>query len=59
MGIHVVWYMHTVVQLAIGYFLTNFNIWPTKIYFGWPILLYVFNGMVINNLQNVLSLKKW
>jgi len=38
-------------------FLTNFNIWPTKIHFGWPILLSIFNGMAINNLQNVLSSK--
>ena len=27
--------------------------------FGWPISLYIFNGMVINNLQNFLSSKKW
>ena len=37
-------------QLAIGHFsLTNFNIWLTKIHFGWPKLLYIFNGTAINN----------
>ena len=26
-----------------------FNIWPTKLHFGWPNLLYIFNGTAINN----------
>jgi len=38
-------------QLAIGHFPTNFNIWLTKIHFGWPILLYTINGMTFNNLH--------
>ena len=37
------------------------NSWPlvnfTQNPFGWPNLLYIFNGMAINNLQNVLSLR--
>jgi len=45
--------------VPVGHFPTNLKIWPTKIHFGWRILLYIFNGMAINNLQNVLSLKKW
>jgi len=48
----------TVQEITIGHFPTNFNIWLTKIHFGWPILLYIFNGMAINNLQNILSSKK-
>ena len=36
-------------QLAIGHFLTNFNIWPTIIYFGWPNFLYIFNGQQLHN----------
>jgi len=45
----------TVLEITVdlGYFLTNFNIWPTKIHFDHPILLYIFNG----SLQNVLSSK--
>jgi len=45
----------TVLEITVGHwpFSTNFNIWLTKIHFGWPILLYIFN-----NLQNVLSSKK-
>jgi len=50
-------YMYTVLKITVDHFLTNFNSWPTKIHFGWPILLYIFNGMAINNLQNVLSSK--
>jgi len=40
--------------------LAFFNIWLTKIHFGQPVLLYIFNGMTINYLQNVhvLSSKK-
>ena len=34
------------------------DIWLTKIHFGWPNLLYIFNGKVIKNLQNVLFSKK-
>jgi len=37
--------------LAVDNFPTNFKIWPQ------PILLYIFNGMAINNLQNVLFSK--
>jgi len=50
--------IRSVLEITVGQFLTNFNIWPTKIHFGQPILLYIFNGMVINNLQNVPSSKK-
>jgi len=32
------------IQLSIGHFLTNFNIWLTEIHFDRPILLYIFNG---------------
>jgi len=46
-----------VLEITVGHFLSNFNIWPIKIHFGWPILLYIFNGMAINNLQNVLFQK--
>ena len=35
----------------------NFNVWPTKIHFGQSNLLYIYNGMEINNLQNVQSSK--
>ena len=38
------------ITVAIGHFLTNFDIWPTKIHFGWLNLLYIFNGMAIDNL---------
>ena len=52
---------HTeVLEITAGHwpFLTNFNIWLTKIYFGRPNLLYIFNGKAINNPQNVPSSKK-
>ena len=35
-----------------------FNIWPTKIHFGQPNLLYIFNGKAINSQQNVPSSRK-
>jgi len=38
-------------------FSNQFQHLANQIHFGWPILLYIFNGMAINNLQNVLSLK--
>ena len=47
------------VEITIGHFPTNFNIWPTKIHFGLPNLLYIFNGMAIDNLQKCPIFKKW
>jgi len=47
----------SMLEITVGHFLTNFNIWLTKIHFGRPILLYIINEMAINNLQNVLSSK--
>ena len=35
---------------CIGHFPTNFSIWTTKIHFGWPNFLYIFNGTAISNL---------
>ena len=50
-------YMHTVLEIRAGHW-PFFNIWPNKIHFGQPNLLYIFNGIAINNLQNVPSSKK-
>jgi len=50
-------YICTMLEITVGHFPTNFNIWLTKIHFCQPILLYIFNGMAINNLQNVQSSK--
>jgi len=49
-----------VLEITVGHwpFSDQFNIWLTKIHFGRPSLLYIFNGIVINNLKNVLSSKK-
>jgi len=38
--------LETTVQLQLAIFQP---IWLTKIHFGWPILLYIFNGMTFNN----------
>ena len=42
---------------AIDHFPTNFNIYPTKVHRNRPNLLYIFNGMAINNLQMSCFLK--
>ena len=44
---------------GIGHFPINFNIWPTKIHFGRPNLLCIYNGMAIDNLQKCPIFKKW
>ena len=48
--------MMPVLEITVGHW-PFFNIWPTKIHFGRPNLLYIFNGMAIDNLQNVLFSK--
>ena len=50
--------MIAVLEITVGHW-PFFNIWLTKIHFGRPNLLYIFNGMAIDNLQKCPIFKKW
>jgi len=51
--------MYAVLEITVGLwpFSNQFQHFAGQNHFGQPILLYIFNGMTINNLQNVLSSK--